>query len=231
MQVSLLLFELMTLDNSYALVRIYEHPDTIVVSSEKLDIRRSECKGMGLFVKSGFVVNKGEILTDYPGTPLWASVDAMEHWRTADGNDYVFELGPFPVRQEDGSVKPMFVVLDGIEHANTFDTAHAAHLVNSSHPLMTSHWAQTNTVFGVYCSDLILDASVAPNIRLFLVASMRVRGLDGSSCQAELRLDYHWVLATLIGFWCCDLQCENCVENMMEFLDVNVRGRTDLPGK
>jgi len=187
----------------------------------KVRLETSACGSRGVFVKPGQTVECGEVVAEYCGRAFWtpegqtAELEGM--------GKYVFALGPvsLPVPGGQGA-RDSSEWLACIDAANTTARGwNVGHMLNTSHPCQVPPWNAPNCVFAVFLEDMELSHERPPRVRLFVQTTRCISRPMGRASESnedfELRLDYHWQLASDAGFWCLDPSCEFCLDGLLDF--------------
>jgi hypothetical protein len=208
-------------------VILRERPN--IIHSDKIEILQSPAtQGLGVFVKLDNIVAPGDAVAQYPGDPVWATDEQLEQEVQQRRNPYVFAIGPLYVSAGRRRARRdrVYLCWDGSILGYDAQINMCGHLLNTSHPLMVYPWCEDNCMFGVYINDLELNLHVAPKAELYIIATRYVTGsAQASSPFAELRLDYHSVLAHEFGYWCLRLSCEQCIHNLVLFVNEHIINR------
>jgi hypothetical protein len=208
--------------SSFPLVLLPEQPRNI--HSDKIEIRSSpQTSGVGVFVRKDCSLDPGDIATEYGGTPSWKTPQQVSELIKKKRNPYVFTIGPFELRNT--KHRKYLLCWDGGTLGYDCHTTNCGHLLNTSHPRLLAPWDKENCMFALYLNDLKLTYT-PPKAKLYVMVTHNIDGGLGSNPLYELRLDYHSVLASEFGFWCLELGCKECVENLMDFVDTFLRPST-----
>lgn len=176
---------------------------------EDVEVRVSETRGLGVFLKPGRSLRERDIVTEYKGPPRWVTVEELAEIES-EMNDYTYTIGPYQ------TVQGMYHILwDASEFKRCNFDGPKGHWLNSSHPQLHGDWKFPNCWFAVYDKDLVADIRTRPeNVRLYIMCCRSVVG-DG---KMELLLDYHWHITEYFGLFCGDYDCVMCFNGMNCFM-------------
>jgi hypothetical protein len=173
-------------------------------------------------VKKDCTIRPGDIVAAYPGSPSWKTPAQVSDMIKKKRNPYVFSIGPFVLRNSNN--REFLLCWDGASVGFECETNHCGHLLNTSHPRLHAPWNQENCIFALYLNDLKLTyRGDPPVVKLFIMSTKTILGGPDPNPLYELRLDYHYLLASEFGFWCLELGCVQCVDNLLEFVDTYMR--------
>lgn len=177
---------------------------------KKVWLGPSDIDGVGVFLKPGEKLSKGEIIIEFPGKPFWVPKDEAE--KLGDKSEYVFTLN---VDVRVGN-KTYIIAWDALEMRTWKSARRCAHLLNSSHPLLHGWLSKPNCVFAVYAAHLKFDVTQPPNVKMYIMCGVKMRA---SLSPVELLVDYHWLLASKYGFWCLRKSCRLCCDGLRYFVN------------
>lgn len=168
--------------------------------------------GRGVFLKPGYVLNPGDIVTAYPGVVRWCretNVPAL--------SAYGYLIGPVKVR---GSTNKWYAYVDAerFAHGDTHEmSSNLGHLFNTSHPCLPRPYNSPNCAFGVYFKGSRLSEKARPKVSLYIVCTQRVESPVDRVGSVQLLVDYHWLLAFEKGKWCGNTACRPCIRAAFSF--------------
>lgn len=180
---------------------------------DALYIRQTPEAGRGVFLKAGYVLTPGDVVTKYPGNAL--------RWRR-EGNlptlsSYAFLIGPVKVQGDTGK---WFAYVDAQQFAldgTMTRSSEMGHMVNTSHPCLPSPYNVPNCAFGVYFEGKKLTEKTRPKVYLYIVCTTNLFSPVDGSRDVQLLVDYHWLLASERGKWCERETCRPCVSAALSF--------------
>jgi hypothetical protein len=166
---------------------------------------------LGAVIRLKSTIPAGEIIAEYPGPARWASSEEYDH--ISRTSDYAFGIGPFNL-----SGVTCWIIWDGAHVSQEYDERYVGHLFNTSHPREFDHDLRfPNCTFGIYfCEDFVVNRTILPNVRLFIVAMNKLEHVRGP--KIELVVDYHWVLCRKFGLFCGDICCKLCFDELRSFM-------------
>lgn len=171
-------------------------------------------------MKAGSEIRPGNVITEYPGVPRWKTIHKAKR-DMGPHQKYIFVLGPFVVRGSRGPCRRC-IVWEIDSKTTEIDLRRCGHLVNTYSPRsLHPGYRRQNCCWAFDVCGLELDCRIEPNITLYLVATSYLRGSNRITQDSQLLADYHWFLAYERGIWCCDSQCDLCIEGLDAYLRKN----------